>query len=806
MTLLIALAYTMPVRGADDGAAEFERDVEPILAAFCYDCHGYGSQEGSVTLDEFASPAAALADRDLWRRVLHMVRADLMPPVEAERPSDEQLATLERWIKRRALAIDPAHPDPGRPTVRRLNRNEYRNTIRDLMGVDFDVATSFPPDDTGHGFDNMGDVLTLSPLLLEKYIAAAEEIVSRAVPTVDAIVDERRIAGGRFRKSPEEGDGSGGPLMLPYYDAANVGTSLRIRNAGLYELDLDVRAQETWVDGVSDLNRCRLTLRIDGQEIAAQEFARSDGQRFHLRGKIDLKRGQHEATLELEPLTPDEPRQRSLVLRIDALVVRGPVDEAHRVRPPNYARWFPQPVPADPAERRAYGRQLLEKFTLRAFRRPTDPATVDRLADLAEHVWQSPGETFESGVARAMAAALASPRFLFREEGYEPDPEAMYPWVDQYALASRLSYLLWSSMPDDELFRLAAVGTLRDNLPAQVERMLADKKSDEFIKNFAGQWLRARDVETWVVDARAVLARENPDPERDRLRNRFRRLARRDPERMTERQKEEFRRVREEFFRRFGELSRAELNGNVRRAMRRETEMHFEYVLRENRNLVELIDADYTFLNQALAEHYGIPGVKGEHMRRVELPAGNFRGGVLTQGTTLVVTSNPDRTSPAKRGLYLLENVLGTPPPPPPPDIPSLEQTEAELAGKSPTVRELLELHRADPLCSSCHNRMDPLGLALESFNPLGLYRLQERHQPIETAGELITGEEFADVRELKRLLANERRRDYFRCAIEKLLTYALGRGLDYYDVEAVDQILARVESHDGQTRQWLMG
>ncbi len=789
-----------------DAAEEFHSDVEPILARLCYDCHGNGSQEGSVTLDEFASDEAVLADRDLWWRALRMLRAGMMPPVEAERPTDEQIATIERWIKLRVFAIDPANPDPGRVTVRRLNRVEYRNTIRDLVGVDYDVTTEFPPDDTGHGFDNMGDVLTLSPLLLEKYIAAAEAIVGEAVPVTSAVIDERRIAGRQFRKSDEEGEGSSGGLTLSYYEPATATTSVRIRHAGKYEMDLIVRAGETWVNDEFDLNRCRLTLLIDGEEAASQEFARTDGKRFHLRGERDLDRGEHQVVIELEPLTPGEKQVRSLTLRIDALVFRGPVDEEHRVPPPNYKKFFPRLPPDDADERRAYAQELLEQFATRAFRRPCGEETAERLAALAENIYAQPEATFESGVAQAMAAVLASPRFLFREEGCEPSGDDAFPLVDEYALASRLSYLLWSSMPDEELFRLAGEHKLRAELPGQVERMLADKKSEQFIRQFAGQWLRARDVETWLVDARAVLSRENPDPERDRLRNRFRRLARRDPEKMTEKQKEEFRRIREEFFKKFGEFRRAELDGDVRRAMRRETEITFEYIVREDRSLLELLDADYTFLNERLAKHYGIEGVDGDDMRRVDLPKESVRGGVLTQGTTLVVTSNPDRNSPAKRGLYVLENILGTPPPPPPPNIPSLEQTEAELTGQTPTVRELLERHRTDPLCSSCHNRMDPLGLALENFNPLGLYREEERKQKIDAAGELITGESFEGIEQLKRILATEHARDFYRCATEKLLTYALGRGLEYYDVEAVDRILERIEAEDGRASAWLVG
>lgn len=807
LAAVVLAGLAAPLRAESPaGADEFHRDVEPILSSFCYDCHGNGSQEGSVTLDQFASDDAVLENRDLWWRALRMLRAGMMPPVEAERPSDEQLATIERWIKSRAFAIDPANPDPGRATVRRLNRNEYRNTVRDLMGVDFDVSSKFPPDDTGHGFDNMGDVLTLSPLLLEKYMAAAEEIVGKAVPTVSAVIDERRIAGGRFRKSEEEGDGTSGSLTLSYYEAATARATTRIKHAGQYELDLNVRADEVFVENEFDVNRCKLTLQVDGDDVASREFARTDGEQFHLRGQRDLKRGEHELTLVVEPLPPHENQARKLTLRIDSLALRGPTDEEHRVLPHNYNKFFPHTPPERKYDRRVYAEKLLRDFATRAFRRPCDEATAKRLAALAESIYAHPDETFESGVAQSMAAVLASPRFLFREEGIEIDPEHKYPWVDEYALASRLSYFLWSSMPDEELFRLAAEHKLRENLPQQFQRMLADPKSQEFIEEFAGQWLRARDVDNWVVDARAVLARENPDPERDELRTRFRELAQQDPEKMTAAEKEEFRQVREAFFNKFGRFRRAELNGDLRRAMRRETEMLLEYIVREDRSLLELIDANYTFLNEQLANHYGIEGVEGDKMRRVDLPEDSVRGGVLTQGTTLVVTSNPDRTSPAKRGLYVLENLLGTPPPPPPPNIPSLEQTEAQLGGKTPTTRELLERHRADPLCSSCHNRMDPLGLALENFNPLGLYREEERKQKIDAGGELITGEKFEGVKQLKHILATEHAKDFYRCATEKMLTYALGRGLEYNDVEAVDQILARLEREDGRASALLTG
>jgi hypothetical protein len=444
----------------------------------------------------------------------------------------------------------------------------------------------------------------------------------------------------------------------------------------------------------------------------------------------------------------------------------------------------------------------LRKFSTQAFRRPVDDATVERLTGFAASVSEQPGQSFESGVAQAMTAVLASPRFLFREEESEPASGAAHPLVDEYALASRLSYFLWSTMPDEELLRLAGEHQLRAQLTQQVERMLADGRSQQFVNNFVGQWLQARDIDAVNINAGAVLSRDAPpDPEADQRRARFRELRRKSTEELTAEEKAEIEALRKSVFGRFGRFRQYELNGELRRAMRRETELAFDHVLRENRSVLELVDADYTFLNERLAKHYGIPGVEGSELRRVELPSGSARGGILTQGTMLAITSNPDRTSPVKRGLFILDNLLGTPPAPPPPDIPALEEAGRAITDHTPTLRETLARHRSDALCNSCHNRMDPLGLALENFNALGMHRELDRGQPIDATGELITGEEFGGAQDLKRLLTHERRQDFYRCLTEKLLTYALGRGLEHYDVGTVDAVLEQANHHDGRLK-----
>jgi len=479
-------------------------------------------------------------------------------------------------------------------------------------------------------------------------------------------------------------------------------------------------------------------------------------------------------------------------------------------RPERFDRFFTKDAPEGDAERRQYAKEVLTRFATRAFRRPVDEKTAERLTAIAETVYKSPEKSFEQGVAQAMVAVLASPRFIFRVEDVQPGggPDDKYPLVDEYALASRLSYFLWSTMPDEELLRLAEKGELRKNLPAQVKRMLAHERSEALVENFVGQWLQVRDVDGIAIDGRVVLARDQGlDREMQKAQEERRALfAKIEQLPEAERQKE-FEKIREQFRnRRRFRGPEFEFDEELRRAMRRESEEFFRHIIRDDNSVLDLLDADYTFLNERLARHYGIDGIKGREMRKVILPADNPRGGLLTQAAVLVVTSNPTRTSPVKRGLFVLENVLGTPPAPPPPDLPTLEEAEKEFKDKDPTLREVLQLHRANPLCSSCHNRMDPLGLALENFNALGMWRDTERKAPIEAAGKLITGEEFKDVRELKQVLRQKRKGDFYRCLAEKVMTYALGRGVEYHDVEAVDQVVDRLEKEDGKFSALLTG
>jgi len=798
--------------------ARFQSDILPILKEYCFDCHGDGMDKGKVAFDEFKTPDELLARKELWLAVLKNVRAGLMPPEKKPRPSEEQKLTLANWIKRDAFGIDPNDPDPGRVTVRRLNRIEYRNTIRDLTGFDFKVEEELPPDDTGYGFDNIGDVLTLSPLLLEKYMQAAETIAAGAVPRVTRVVAEKNLPGTAFRKSEGKGNGE----RLSFYEAAKVGHSFSAPHAGSYRLMLEV---EVLGQFDFDPGKCQVLFKAGDRELLKKEFGWQNGKKFKFDFEQRWEAGEHPLSLELAPLTPADQKKNSLDLRILSVRVQGPLEEKHWVRPANFELFFSRDPPTSAAKRRDYAREVLGRFAKRAYRRPVDGRTVERLVSIAQSVYTQPGKRFEDGIAQAIVPLLASPRFLFRVEEAKSSSRrreeagaanrlltsaaTTHPFVDDYALASRLSYFLWSTMPDDELFHLADRGTLRQNLDGQVKRMLADRRSRALVENFVGQWLQVRDVEGIDINAFVVLARDRGE-ERDfaRRRQRFQELIGIPEEQRTPEQKAELQEMFEQRRRRQGNRKNIELDRELRRALREETEHYFAYVVREDRSVLELLDSDYTFLNERLARHYDLTNLNlaGPEFRRVTLPADGPRGGVLTHGAVLIVTSNPTRTSPVKRGLFILDNILGTPPPPPPADIPLLEDSEKEFKDKTPTLRETLAVHRGKPLCSSCHNRMDPLGLALENFNALGMWRDKERGQPIDASGKLITGEPIKDIRDVRRVLATNHRLEFYRCLTEKLLTYALGRGLETYDVETVDRIVDRLDQQNGRFSALLLG
>lgn len=806
--ILIVLATlpstrSLPGQSVGDAPADSQRlAAMELLKSNCFDCHGGGESEGSLQIDSLLDQSDSPATRARWWKVLNNVRAGTMPPPDSgAKLSADESAPLLNWLKYSAMGIDSENPDPGRPTARRLSRREYANTIRDLVGIEFNADVMFPPDDSGFGFDNIGDAQSLSLMLLEKYLSAAKEIVDKAVPTVCKVVSRQSLKPTDFRSPDRESqdresqdrERTGDNMRTD--KSHDVVRNVRIEEEGQYRINVELKEH-----GSFEFNpqRTHLKFVLDGNTVHEAEYGWDEAKRTKLSFPIDWMAGEHELRFLLEPI--DLPAETKVTadsyaeVDVDAVVIEGPTEEAKWKHPAGYDRFFDRDEPpTDVAQRREYAMHVLSRFAVRAFRRPADDDTLNKLVDLAEQVYTQTNMTFEAGVAHAMVPMLASPRFLFRVDKVETETDTKFPLIDEYSLASRMSYFLWSTMPDEGLFKLAESRQLRANLDEQIQRMLADERSAALAANFVGQWLRTRDVTKTSIDPVAALGLQ---AEYDELRAEFRGRRTRNTRLEDAPQGEEGKRLA-----RYREISekRDLLDGETRNAMRRETEMLFETIFRDNRSLLDMINPNYTFVNEKLAKLYGIDGIKGKEMQRIELPPGSPRGGILAQGTMLVVTSNPTRTSPVKRGLFVLENILGTPTPPAPPNVPALEDSAGKFGDRTPSVREVLALHRESALCASCHARMDPLGLALENFNALGMYRGVENDQPIDAAGQLITGEKFSNLQELKQVIAGPRRLDFYRCFIQKLLTYAIGRGLNYQDEHVVDELVKNADANDGR-------
>ena len=662
----------------------------------------------------------------MWKTVRH----EFMPPAAADQPTDAERRAIARWVERSVFGADPARPDPGRVTIRRLNRMEYQYTVRDLFGIDPDLAAELPPDDTAFGFDNIGDALTVSPALLDTYLALAEKVVNSALVTDGPRHPRAHLRPTDFRpKAVAKGT-----------VRAEQAAAVELKHAGRYRVEV-----QYGVGGWQEFGgEYELAVSFGGRPVGAKRTISVGGNRtYAAAAEVELAKGPHELVVATEPAGKGRPLPVS-----PRVTVTGPLGSDVFEYPESHARVFDRgPAPADPAARRDYARAILTKLAARAFRRPVEPGTLDRLVALA-----LAGPTFEAGVGRAATAVLCSPRFLYRAE-LQPrpdDPREVHP-LDDFALASRLSYLLWLSLPDDELTRLAAAGRLHAELGPQVRRMLADPKAGRFFEDFGGQWLRTRNALYAPVTFK----------DRDWI----------DP---------------------------------LRPLMKEETDRLFEHVARSDRDLAELLTADYTFLNDRLAAHYGVAGVTGGEFRRVTLPADGRRAGVLGHAAVLLATSNPNRTSPVKRGLFVLENLLGREVPPPPPNAGTLDDPK-EGGAEPQTLREQLEAHRAKAACAACHAHFDPLGLALENFDTTGRWRDRDAGGPVDPRTELTTGEKVAGAADLARALV-ARKDVFYRCVTEKLLTYALGRGLDPADAPAVDRIAAEVAAGGGKFSVLLAG
>jgi len=636
----------LQVRSTVTGSIGINKNILPFFEDHCFRCHSGDDPSAGVALDVFESSGDLIQKPELLDAVFRVVREGEMPPNYMPQPSAEEIVTVTRGLDELIAAVEAAMPPrPGRVTLRRLNRVEYENTIRDLLGVEFhatdiwmptppltavrrimsaqpstgrlspaagglvaagkvaaSASINFPSDDVGYGFDNIGDVLSLPPLLMEKYLAAAELIASEAV----------------------------------------------------------------------------------------------------------------------------------------ALTREGVTSPSHRIFIAS---------PSETLSEEEAARRILQRLASRTYRRSVTFEEVDRLISIANLAWED-GDSFEAGIELALTAMLCSPHFLFMVPA-DPAEATDDRFLNNFELAERLSYFLWSSMPDEELFAEASRGAFREHLPEQVARMLDDPKSKSFVQGFALQWLQLRNLDLASPD-------ENQFPAFDE---------------------------------------------QLRRSMRLETEYFFNAVLQEDRSVLELIDADFTYVNQPLADLYGISGVSGDEFQRVSLE-GTVRGGVLTHAGVLTVTSNPTRTSPVKRGKWIMENILGTSPPDPPANVPMLEE-QSQLTG---SLREQMEQHRADPNCAICHLEMDQLGFAMENFDVIGSWRDEDGGYPIDASGELPDGRTFTGAVELREMLADSSREKFVRCLTEKVLIYSLGRGIERTDRQYVDRIVESIEEEDYRFSALILG
>lgn len=849
----------------------YQKQVFPVLEKYCYDCHADGVSKGDLTLDEHKDYASLLADRDLWEDVREHTSTHVMPPDGKPQPTNVERELILKWIDDAVFYVDPAKADPGHITLRRLNRSEYNNTIRDIFRIDSRPGDSFPPDDSGYGFDNIGDVLSLSPMLMEKYMKASRKIAEEAVWTkpFDRFSKERE--GNTFWVARGTGDVSREDAAL--FTNGELSTNVEIPADGVYRLTFLLSGQQ------SGAEKPKYAVKVDDQEIATGEvkaqfdFAKPDENHQRVAMDVNLKAGKRKISVAFlndaaDPNAQD-PKYRDRNLFVRSVNVGGPIkfksggqskfldwlfdgkslqpvslvleggdfegsgdsigfdgETATLASVGSITRVIEFPTAGDyririkasedhagkefaklqvqlgkdnlgtfevtgaagksqdivikktlPAgkhdlhiafindfyengkDRNAYVhrvivesasgteslatnkdavRQWVGRLGMKCFRKPMEVAEQDKLCALVDAVMKD-GASPTEAISLVAEALLCSPKFLFigGADGVGQEENGSVA-VDEFTLASRLSYFLWSSTPDDELLKQAREGTLRKNLDAQVRRLINDWKAQSMAENFAGQWLQLRDVE---------LVQPNP--------------------------------------RRFPDFQ-----GGLASSMKRESQMFFDYILRGNRSVLEFLDSDYTFVNEKLASFYGIKNVKGKDFRKVSL-AGTPRGGILTQAGILTLTSLPTRTSPVKRGKYVLEQILGTPPPPPPQNVPPIPEGR-ELKG---TLRQKMEEHRKNPACASCHAFLDPMGFAFEHYDAIGRYRDKDNGEAIDSSGKLITGQSFDGAETLRKVLVNERKGDFVRCLSENLLIYSLGRGLTFMDKPAKESVMRRAEA-----------
>lgn len=761
----------MPAYG-EDPPADYKTLGKAFVEKYCSKCHSSEDPQAELVLTRFSDSDSILRERKIWMNVMKQVQSASMPPKEESTPS---VSESEKFVEHIKAIFDHADrnakPEAGRVTMRRLNRLEYKNTIRDLIGVDFDPTSEFPSDDIGYGFDNIGDVLSLPPVLMERYLDAADGILARAITPDPPAVPKRHLSSQytepasadvaakliengyrRLDTSTKEGIELG-PIHTQYqWDASGeytfrtklYGVSSDAQNVQgvivLHGKDLPNPSSDAELDSISG-NFPRPARILKTFEVTAKAADQAQVIEVNIPALANRDRvmvGQLK-----------KPEGQSAKLYIEHLALDGPLD----TRPESHRRLLAVTAGKSVPEQT---REALGRFMRKAYRRTVEPEELEKLSQWVDQMTAG-GEKWEAAMQIAMQAVLCSPKFLFRVEPDDRPASADIRSLDAFAVATRLSYFLWSSMPDDLLLEAAEKGTLEQELASHVHRMLADERSSALIQSFSTQWLQIQRLESFAADTQSFPS----------------------------------------------------FNAKLKSAMLRETELFFESVLRENRSVLELIDTNYTFLNETLAKHYGIADtvgnwmgqpaskpdgkpIQGETFQRVSLQDRN-RGGLITQASVLAVTSNPTRTSPVKRGRWILEQFLGAPPPPPPPNVPELPSKSEDVSTAS--LRKRMEVHRQNPACANCHAKMDPIGFALENYDAVGAYRTKDGAFDIDASGEFADGSKFSGPGDLKSIIL-AKREDFVRCLAEKMLTYALGRGVEYYDRPTIEKI---VRSMPGQ-------
>jgi mono/diheme cytochrome c family protein len=752
-----------------------------VTATYCVSCHNERLKTAGLALDRLNFDDIA-GSAEIWEKVVRKVRAGLMPPAGVRRPDARTRDAFVTSIEAELDRAWAARPDPGRPLLRRMNRAEYANAVRDLLALEVDVAALLPPDDSAYGFDNISDALNVSPALQERYLVAAEKIGELAFgdPEMGTLSETYHVRGDVSQNQ--------------HLDGMPLGTVGGTRVTHFFPRDgeyvFQTRLFRTNFDNMRGIEYPHeFELTIDGERVhhaaiggpadlaAAFEQPKETADAIDKRLGVRLRvtAGPHDVVAAFIGSAPNadatklRPFLKSAFDTLDwtgrphvrMVTITGPFNATGPGNTPARRRIFtcrPASAKASAGSRQtsnasedACARQIITTLARRAFREPVSETDLQPL--LAFYKTGRQEGSFDLGIERALQLILASPKFVFR---VERDPANLKPGtvyrVSDFELASRLSFFLWSSIPDDELLAEASAGRLRNPavLERQTRRMLADPKAQALVSNFAGQWLHLRNL-------------RNVQPHADDF---------------------------------------PDFDDNLRRAFQRETELLFESVMRDDRSVIDLLRSDYTFVNERLARHYGIPNVYGSQFRRVPV-TGEERKGLLGHGSILTLTSHATRTSPVVRGKWILENILGTPPPPPPPDVPTLR--ENEKGQKPKTMREQLADHRANPTCASCHKIMDPIGFALENFDAVGAWRTEDAGVPFDASGELSDGTHLDGVVALRKTLLS--RPDLFAGTMtEKLLVYALGRGVDHHDMPVIRGILREAAAKDYQFSSLILG